>query len=210
MKIGQRLLRSTLTLVLAASLAACKWLSPTPQPQPPLAPAAQQAAAEKLAAAFAGACLSVADPTAATAALRTAGWPPFRTVWRQPDSVFYAAPPAPAGLFVLAERPWGGVAGAQQLTCVGHYPAQSAAPMIAAIARRWGAPRESQNPYPGALVWSFHTNAGAVTPTSSSEGLSPARAAALPPREADVYVQVFYNAALGDVASLIAVSRPTK
>jgi hypothetical protein len=129
-------------------------------------------------------------------------------VWRNPGSVFYAAPPSPAGLFVIADRPSGEVAGPQRLTCVGHYPAKSAAPMVAAIARRWGPGRDGAGPYRGVQVWTFRMNAGAVTPTSSS--LSRAEAARLAPGEAQVFVQVIHNAALGDVASLIAVSRPTR
>ena len=65
--------RRTVAASVSATLAACEWLSPTPKVQPPLAPAAQQAAAEKLAAAFAGVCLSEPDPAAATGALRAEG-----------------------------------------------------------------------------------------------------------------------------------------
>ncbi|HEV2362743.1 MAG TPA: hypothetical protein VGS12_00950 [Caulobacteraceae bacterium] len=169
--------------------------------------AAQEAAAEKLAAAFAGACLTEPDPTAATRDLQAAGWPPFNTVWREPASVFYAAPPSPAGLFVIGERPWGEVAGARRLTCVGHYPAQTAAPMAAAIARRWGAGRDGVGPYQGAQVWTFQVRKGAITPLSSTRGTSPAEAALLRPEDLDVAIQVSYNRALGDVASMIAVSR---
>ena len=210
MKAGGRSVRAVVAAGLAPSLAACDLLSFTPKLQRPLDPAAQQAAAEKLASAFAGACLSEPDPTAATKALRAAGWPPFNTVWREPASVFYAAPPSPAGLFVIADRPWGGVAGARQLSCVGHYPAETAAPMAAALARRWGPARDGVGPYPGARVWTFRISANAITPDSTTRGISPAEAARLAPGEAHVFVQVFYSPALRDVASLIAVSRPNR
>ena len=201
---------------LVVSLAACDLLAPTPKPRRPLDPAAQQAAAEKLVSAFAGACLTEPDPTAATRALRAEGWPTFNTVWREPASVFYAAPPSPAGLFVIGDRPWGGdrpggkVAGAQQLTCVGHYPARTAAPMVAAITRRWGPGRDGVGPYRGAQVWSFQVKANVITPVSATRGMSPTEATFLAPDEARVSVQVIYNPALGDVASLIAVSRPLR
>ncbi len=210
MKDGAGALPAIVAASLAASVAACDLLAPTPKPQRPLDAAAQQAAAEKLASAFTGACLTESDPAAATRALRAAGWPSFNTVWREPASVFYAAPPSPAGLFVIANRPWGGIAGAEQLTCVGHYPARTAAPMVAAIARRWGPGRDGFGPYRGAQVWTFREKAGAVTPVTATRGVSPAETALLAPDEARVFVQVFYNPALGDVASLIAVSRPTR
>jgi hypothetical protein len=201
--------RAVLTACLLAGLASCDLLRVTPRPQRPLSAAAQLAAAEKLAIAFAGACLAEPDPTAATRLLRASGWPAFRTVWREPASLFYAAPPSPAGLFVIGERPWGGVR-AQQLSCVGHYPAENDAPMVAAIARRWGPGREGVGPYPGALTWSFRVKAGAITPVAVTRGISPSETAVLAPDEAHVFVQVFYNRALGDVASAIAVSRPVR
>jgi hypothetical protein len=205
-----RILRAVVAAGLVASTAACDLLSPMPKRQAPLAPGAQQAAAERLAAAFAGACLSQPDPTAATRVLRAAGWPAFNTVWREPASVFYAAPPSPAGLFVLGDKPWGQAPGAQQITCVGHYPAETAAPMTAAIARRWGPGRDGAGPYPGAQVWTFREKAGVLTPIASTANMSPAAAALLAPDEAHVFIQVFYNRPLGDVASLIAVSRPDR
>jgi hypothetical protein len=209
MTIGKRHAPALAVFVLSASLAACEWFSPKPKVHPPLAPAAQQAAAEKLATAFAGACISEPDPAAATAALQAAGWPPFRTVWRQPASVFYAAPQSPAGLFVTAERPWGG-AGAQQISCVGHYSADGADPMVAAVTRRWGPPRDSDSPYPRARIWTFRMSAGTVTQTAATGGISPDEASRLPPGDADVFVRVFYNPTIGDVASVIAVSRSTR
>ncbi len=116
----------------------------------------------------------------------------------------------PAGLFVIGDDPWGGRAGARQITCVGHYPAATAAPMVAAIARRWGPGRDGAGPYPGARVWTFKVKAGVLTPLASTRNISPAEAALLAPDEAHVFVQVFYNPSLGDVASLIAVSRPDR
>ena len=208
MRTGVGALRAVVAAGLAASVAACDLLAPTPKPQRPLDPTAERGAAETLASAFAGACLTEPDPTAAIQALRAAGWPPFNTVWREPASVFYAAPPSPAGLFVIADRPWGGVAGARRLTCVGHYPAQTAAPMVAAIARRWGPGRDGVGPYRGAQVWTFRMKGDALTPASATRDMAPAEAARLAPDEAQVFVQVINNAALGDVASLIAVSRP--
>ena len=207
---GRTGLRTVVAACLAGGTAACEWLSPVPQHQPPLPPAAQQAAAEKLATAFAGACLTETTPDAAIRTLRAAGWPSFSTVWRDPGSVFYAAPPQPAGLFVISDRSQGEVARAQRLTCVGHYPAESAAPMVAAIARRWGPGRVGAGPYPGAQIWTFQTKDGAITPVVAAGGLSADDTALLAPGEAHAYVQVVYNPTLGDVASLIAVSRPVR
>jgi hypothetical protein len=98
MRIRGGWVRAVTAAWLVAGLAGCDYLRVTPRPQTPLPPAAQAAAAEKLAIAFAGACLAEPDPTAATRLLRAAGWPAFRTVWREPASIFYAAPPSPAGL----------------------------------------------------------------------------------------------------------------
>jgi hypothetical protein len=185
----------------------CRLPTGGPKPQRPLDPAAERAAAEQLAAAFAGACLTEPDAGAAIQALRARGWPAFNTVWRQPTSVFYAAPPSPAGLFVIGDRPFGGVRNARRLTCVGHYPATTAAPMAAAIARRWGPGRVGDGPYVGAQVWTFRLKAGVLTPDPTVRGLSPAEAGRLAPDEAQVFVQVFHNRAQNDVASLIAVGR---
>lgn len=52
--------------------------------------------------------------------------------------------------------------------------------------------------------------AGGITSTVRTGGISPDAAALLEPGEADAYVQVFYNAPIGDVASPIAVSRPMR
>jgi hypothetical protein len=205
---GERTLR-VIVAVLAVCAAACQPLGP-PRPQPPLDPAAENAATEKLARAFAGVCLNQPDPTAATKALMAEGWPRFNTVWREPASVFYAAPPSPAGLFVIGDKRWGGVTGAQQITCVGHYPARTALPMMAAIARRWGPGRDGAGPYLGARIWTFSMKSGALTPVSMDRGISPAETALLAPDEARVFVQVSYNASLGDVASLIGVSRSAR
>jgi hypothetical protein len=202
--------RAGVAASLAVSLASCDLLNPSPKRQAPLPPAAQQAGAEKLASAFAGACLAEPDATAAVQRLRASGWPPFNSVWREPASLFYAAPPSPAGLFVIGDKPWGHVTGAQQLACVGHYPAETAAPMLAAIARHWGPARDGDGPYPGARVWTFQVKSGVMTPLTSTRGPAPAEAARLAPDEARVFVQVFYNPTLGDVASLISVSRPVR
>lgn len=209
MKPGGTCLHAVAAAALAASVAACNLLGP-PKRQPPLSAAAQAAAAEKLASAFAGACLSEASPEAAIGRLRAGGWPAFNTVWRRPDSVFYAAPPSPAGLFVLGDLAGSAPAPtARRLTCVGHYPAETAAPMVAAIARRWG-PGRPGGPYAGAQVWSFRIKDGAITPDLTSGGLTADGAPPLAPGERRAYLQVFYNPALGDVASLIAVSRPAR
>jgi hypothetical protein len=206
MEAGSGAWRTVAAAGVAICVAACG-RQDAPQPQRPLDPAAQAAAAEQLASAFAGACLSEPDAGAAIQALRSRGWPAFNTVWREPTSVFYAAPPSPAGLFVIGERPVGGVGGARRLTCVGHYPATTAAPMAAAIARRWGPGRPGDGPFVGALVWTFRVRGGVVTPDPTVRGLSPAEAGRLAPDEAQVFVQVFYNRNLNDVASLIAVGR---
>jgi hypothetical protein len=204
MQAGAVALRAILAASLAGAATAC---APPPRRQPPLGPAAQRAAAEKLAKAFAGVCLTEPDADAATRALETQGWPAFNTVWREPASVFYAAPPSPAGLFVIRDKPWSGVAGAQQTTCVGHYSADTDAPMAAAIARRWGPGRSGVGPYAGAQVWTFRMKSGALTPVEASRGMAPAEAALLGPDEAFVHVQVAYVAGNRDVASLIAVAR---
>jgi hypothetical protein len=108
---------------------------------------------------------------------------------------------------VIDERPWGG-ARAQQIVCTGHYPAETDAPMLAAITRRWGPGRpDVGGPYPGATVWTFRVKGGAVTPEPALRGFGPAQAALLAADEAQVSVQVFHNPTLGDVASSIAVSR---
>ena len=192
---------------LVACLVGCGPLG-APKPQRPLDPTAQQAAAEQLVAAFAGPCLTEPDAAGAIQALRAQGWPAFNTVWREPASVFYAAPPSPAGLFVIGERPVGGVAAARRLTCVGHYPAATAASMAAAVAKRWGPGRVGDGPYLGAQVWTFRIKAGVITPDLTVRGLAPAESGKLAPDEAQVFVQVFYNRSLNDVASLIAVNRP--
>ena len=205
---GGGCLRALVASSLAMGVASCDYLNPSPQRQRPLPAATQVAAAEQLATAFAGACLTEADPTTVTQRLRAAGWRRFNTVWRDAGSTFYAASPSPAGLFVIGDVPRGKVASARRLTCVGHYPAETAAPMVAAIARRWGPGRLDPGPYPGALVWTFQVRPGGITPTARTGGISPDAAAMLAPGEADACVQVFYNAAIGDVASLIAVNRP--
>jgi hypothetical protein len=123
---------------LALSLAGSDRLAPPgarPKAQKPLDQAAQAASAETLALAFAGPCLDQPDATAATVALRSAGWPAFRTVWREPASLFYAAPSSPVGLYVIGDRPWDGLT-AQRLTCVGR----------PRTPRRWWAPSPAASP----------------------------------------------------------------
>jgi hypothetical protein len=180
----------------------------SPRPAKPLEPAAQALAADRLTAAFAGDCLTAANAEAATRALEAKGWPSFGTVWSGPQP-FYAAKPSkasPAGLFVLGTPRWNGTA-AYQLTCVGHYPALTAAPMQAAMEARWGPGRPGQTTYPGSTAWEFRLRPGAP-PTLVGVSLpSAADVAALAPGEAIAYGQVYYNAAQRDVASLMAVYR---
>jgi hypothetical protein len=179
-----------------------------PPPAEPLEPKAQALAAEQLTAAFAGDCLTAANAQAATHALEAKGWPRFGTVWTEP-APFYAAKPSPAspaGLWVLGTPGWNATA-AYQLTCVGHYPALTAARMQAAMEARWGPGRPGATAYPGAIAWEFRLRPGAP-PTPLDVSLPrPADVAALEPGEAIAYGQVYYNAAQTDVASLMAVYR---
>jgi len=179
-----------------------------PAPVKPLEPAAQTLAAERLAAAFAGDCLSAANAAAATRALEAKGWPSFGTIWSEPQP-FYAAKPSaasPAGLFVLGTPRWNGTA-VYQLTCVGHYPALTAAPMQATMERRWGPGRPGATAYPGAIAWEFRLRPGAPPEPVGVSLPSAADVAALAPGEAIAYGQVYYNASQQDVASLMAVYR---
>jgi hypothetical protein len=180
----------------------------------PLDPASQRAAADKIARAFVGPCLAVADALSTTRKLQAQGWPAFATMWNEPDSVFYAAKPSPASpasLYVLGDRQdVGGFQGAPtvriaSLECVGHYAADDAKPMVRAIEARWGPSREGPARTPGSRSWSFLYKGGVLTPlpiAASSGG--PATAAALAglgPGEALVSADVSYNAAYHDVAS---------
>jgi hypothetical protein len=202
-------------MVVVLGVAACGRVSaPTaPFQQQSLDPAAQHAAAEKIARGFAGVCLTARDALAATRALESQGWPRFGVVWDQLDSVFYAAKPSPAspaGLFVISDQRWQGTA-TFQMTCVGHYPADGALPMIEAIERRWGASQPGPSTLPNSRAWAFRMVNGTLTPTPASLGFGgPATAAALGglrAGEAFIFVQVYYNPALHDVASLVSIRR---
>jgi hypothetical protein len=200
--------------VTAVALAACGRLG-APVGQRPLDPAAQRAAAEKLARGFAEVCLSATDAPAATRALQAQGWPPFAVVWNQPGSVFYAAKPSPAspaGLFVMndvrrAEPPM-----TSNITCVGHYPAEGAGPMIQAMERRWGASHGGPVSLAGSRAWTFRMAGAALTTVSTSGAtdgpVQAAEIASLGPGEALVYFQVSYNPLLHDVASVASAWRP--
>ena len=176
----------------------------------PLSPEAQAAAAEKLARGFADVCLTAADAAAATRALQAQGWPMFGTVWSGPQSVFFAAKPSaasPAGLFVIGAPRWNGTP-AYQLTCVGHYPAESSDAARQAMERRWGPSQPGSQTYPGSRSWSFRLRPGATDLEPAAGGLPQTPAiAALAPGEALIYGQVYYNGPLHDVASLVAVYR---
>jgi hypothetical protein len=196
-------------------LAACA-RQDAPPPVQQLDAAAQRVAAEKIASSFAEVCLNAIDLQAALRDLEAQGWPRFVQVWNQPDSVFYAARPSaalPAGLFVVADRPWPGRPIAQ-LTCVGHYGAADAAPMLQALERRWGKSQPGPSNVPGARAWAYRLAKGALSPIAAEEGpvgpTSAAAAGALGSGEAIVYAQVSYSAALKDVASLIVVRRAAR
>jgi len=205
--------RASLAVVLL--LAACG-RSGIPQ-QPPLDPIAQRTVAERLARGFVEVCLTNIDALAATRALQSQGWPAFGVVWNHPGSVFYAAKPSPvlpAGLFVMGDRRQSDVGAPvnAQLTCVGHYSADGAAPMVQAIERRWGASHDGPVSLAGSRAWTFRMENGALTPVSTSgatEGpVQAAMLAALRPGEALVYAQVFYSPMTHDVASVVSVWRP--
>jgi hypothetical protein len=82
--------RRAVAAITTLALTGCGWLG-APIQQRPLAPAAQRAAAEKLARGFADVCVSATDPLVATHALQAEGWPSFGVVYSQPGHVFYAA-----------------------------------------------------------------------------------------------------------------------
>jgi hypothetical protein len=198
--------RSGAALVVAAmALSACGGPGAPPAL---LDAAAQHTAAEKIASAFAGACLAMDDATGASGVLATKGWPRFGVVWDQPDSIFFAAKPSsasPAGLFVIGDR---SQPAARRLTCVGHYPAEGIGPMVEAIERRWGPSRPGPASLPGSRVWSFRMKPGADLVSDSAALPSVATAPAAGERL--VYVQVSHNPQLRDVASLVTVWRPAK
>jgi hypothetical protein len=187
--------------------------------QPPLDPVAQHRVAELLARGFVDVCLPATDALAATRALQSQGWPAFGVVWNDPGSVFYAAKPSPAlpaGLFVMGDRRQSDVGAPvnAQVTCVGHYPADGAAPMVQAIERRWGASHDGPLSLAGSRAWTFRMENGALTAVSTSGAtdgpVQAAMLAALRPGEALVYAQVSYNPLLQDVASVISVWRPAR
>jgi hypothetical protein len=189
-----------------------------PQPSP-LDPVAQRTVAEKLGRGFAEVCLTTTDALAATRALQSQGWPAFGLVWNQPGSVFYAAKPSPAlpaGLFVMGDRRQSDIGAPvnAQVTCVGHYQADGAAPMVQAIERRWGASHDGPLSLVGSRAWTFRMENGVLTPVSTSGATDgPVQAAmlnALRPGQALVYAQVFYSPLLHDVASIISVWRPAQ
>ncbi|HXQ17747.1 MAG TPA: hypothetical protein VN814_24275 [Caulobacteraceae bacterium] len=196
-------------------LAACG-RSEIPQ-QPPLGPVAQRAVAERIARGFAEVCLTTTDALSATRTLQSQGWPAFGVVWNHPGSVSYAATPSPAlpaGLSVMGDRRQSDVGAPVnlQLTCVGHYQADGAAPMVQAIERRWGASHDGPPSLAGSRAWTFRMENGAFTTVSTSGATDgPVQAAmltALRPGEALVYLQVFYSPMMHDVASVISVWRP--
>jgi hypothetical protein len=204
-----------LAAMMACSLffASCGQSGAPPASPTLLGPAAQQAAAAKLARGFAEVCLTTKDALAATHALQAQGWPPFGVVWDQPDSTFYAAKPtptSPAGLFVISALRSGGTDG---LSCVGHYPADGDAPMVAAIEQRWGPSQAGPASLGAGRAWAFRMHDGVLAPIPISMGAGgPATAAALAslrPNEALVYAQVFYNRPYHDVASLTSVRWPS-
>ena len=197
----------------SVALAACQKVD-APTPTPPLAPAAQRAAAEKIAAGFADVCLHTTDALEATRALSARGWPRFGTVWREPNSVFYAAKPSsasPAGLFVNGDRRLGGLA-IDQLACVGHYPAEGDGPMVKAIQRRWGEGQERTGRAPPTRAWAFRMTDAGLSPMPIEAAFGgPATALtlrSLRPGEALVFIQVTYNPAYNDVGSIMSVRRP--
>jgi hypothetical protein len=206
--------RAVVAAVAALALAACGWLG-APVQQRPLDPAAQQAVAEKLARGFADVCVSSTDPLAATRALQAEGWPTFGAVFNQPGHVFYAANPtaaSPAGLYVIYDLRRAVPPMTSNITCVGHYPAEAAGPMVQAMERRWGASHDGPSSLVGSRAWTFRMANGALSPVSASGAtdgpVTQVVLASLRPGEALVYFQVFYNPMLHDVASLVSVWRP--
>jgi hypothetical protein len=197
-------------MVVAIAVSACGPLG-APAPQAPLSESDQQVAAEQLARAFTGICLSATDARTATQALQAQGWSPFGAVWADPGSLFYAAKPSrafPSGLWVFADRHRAGQA-VPDILCVGHYPALGDGPMVAAMEHHWGASQGGSAIYPGSQSWTFRMRNAVLTPGGDGGG-GPATAAALAslgPGEALVYAQVFYNANQHDVASLVSVRR---
>jgi hypothetical protein len=98
------------------------------------------------------------------------------------------------------------------ITCVGHYPAEGAGPMVQAMERHWGAGHDGPLSLAGSRAWTFRMANGALNTVSASGAtdgpVTSAVLASLRPGEALVYFQVFYNPMLHDVASLVSVWRP--
>ena len=169
--------------------------------------ATQRVAAEKLVRAFADVCLSAVDAHTAVEALKSKGWPAFTVVWDESDGIFYAAKPSPAGLFVIGSQRGSAV----NLTCVGHYAADRAKPMLSAMEGQWGASGLGPAMYRESRAWSFTMRNGALASLPPNVGGGgPATAAALAslrPGQALVYAQVYANRPYRDVASLLSVWR---
>jgi hypothetical protein len=212
---NRRTRAATVVAVAALMLAACGRLGAPIAPRP-LGPSAQQAAAQKLARGFGDVCLTATDALAATRALQAEGWPAFSVVLNQPGHASYAAEPSPAspaGLYVITDRRPGEppTPTTDNLTCVGHYPAEGAGPMIQAMERRWGPSHDGPLSLAGSRAWTFRMANGALT-TISTSGVTdgPIQAAALAslrPGEALVYFQVSYTPLLHDVAAVSSVWR---
>jgi hypothetical protein len=204
-----RALRQAAQLAFAVlGLAGCERFRTALGVAPLLDRATQQAAAEKLTDAYAEVCLSAQDAGEAARALEAKGWPRFTTVWNAPDSVFYAAKPSPAGLFVNGDRRRVGQP-TYALTCTGHYQADGAQPMLAAMRARWGADREGSRVYPGSRAWAFVLDRGRLSALPDVGFPTAAQRAALRPGQALVYSQVSYQPAQHDVASMVSIVRPT-
>lgn len=194
----------------ALALCGCSPLGAAPG-APALPPAEQASAADRIARAFTGACLSAPDAETAVAAIQAQGWPAFRRIWSRPDSVFYATRPGsdtPVRLLITSDRTRPGPA-RPRLSCVSHYVAGDAAPMVAAFEQRWGASRPGPR---GGRVWSFRRSAAgalAAAPIREGAGAETLAAAlsALQPGDALVYAQVTYTAGRHDVAALVTVRR---
>jgi hypothetical protein len=210
--------RVVATLAAASVLAACGQRgAPAVPPERPLDPAAQRAAAQQLVRAFAETCLSATEALGATQALISRGWPPFNEVWKLADSAFYSghsSPDSPVTLFVIDDRKWIGRS-LHDLLCVGHYSAADATAMVDAMTQRWG-PSQPGRPdiSSGARAWAFRRANGALQPTPVSDGAggppTAAAIASLRDGEAIVYMEVFYNASLHDVASLVSIQWPAE
>jgi hypothetical protein len=182
----------------ALLLGACSVVAPVPAPQKPLDAAGQAKAADQLVRAFSEACLTAKGPGDAVARLKLLGWPKFNTVWNDADGVFYAGLPSPAGIYVLtdAKRP-------SSLQCVGHYAAHDDRAMQAAVARKFGPGGPAPKPSPGDTAWAFRVKDGAFQPFPAE--FQAIASAPLGPGESIVYLQVGFNRAYNDVASVFSI-----